>query len=300
MTLLAEARGLRKVYGTETALDGIDFALENGLVALVGPNGSGKSTLLRLLLDLARPTAGELRFLGLDPQRDGVKIRRRVGVLHERPAFPTHLAGSSVMRAYASILGLEHDAEARAVARFGVGGFAQRHIGTYSAGMLQRFALAMATLGEPDTLLLDEPLNHLDPKSQRQVLAWLRETHRERGTNIILSTHWLANLAEVCSTALILRSGRVAGSGTADAIVGSPAATLRVRVDAPTTFHAAWVARRSEPISMLDGELVIQADADDVGEAAWSVARASGVRVESLVRRKPTMEEAIATILERE
>jgi ABC-2 type transport system ATP-binding protein len=191
------------------AVRGISFTLTRGRVlALLGHNGAGKTTTIGCIMGLIQPDVGEIRLFGEPHTRPAA--RRRVGYLPERPNFYEHLSGRELLRFYARLLELPgRDIETavdRALTRVGMRRHEGLSIRKHSKGMLQRLGLAQALLGDPDLLILDEPMSGLDPIGRRDVRDLLAE-ERERGTTIVLSSHIVPDVEVLADTAVFLREG---------------------------------------------------------------------------------------------
>lgn len=214
--MLIEVEGLWKLYGKVEALKGVSLRIDRGITGLIGPNGAGKSTLIKIILGLIRPTRGIVRVFGLDPWVHGELIRKRVGVLHEKPRFPGWTSGYKLLKFVAKLRGVkEAEKEALDVLRLvGLSDVGERSISSYSAGMVQRLGLAQALLGRPDLIILDEPTANLDPKGRVEILEVIREFRIESGSTFLLSTHILSELERVCESIVILHGGRILHRGT--------------------------------------------------------------------------------------
>jgi ABC-2 type transport system ATP-binding protein len=211
-----EVSHLRKVYRAPgraevVAVDDLSFAVRPGeVVALLGPNGAGKTTAMQLALRLLDPDDGEAQIFGGDPEL--LEARRRIGYAPDAPQFPGRLTGLQILRLHAELLGFARgEARARAerfAADVGLAEPARRPSGTYSRGQAQRLGLALALLGEPDLVLLDEPTAGLDPAgvaAMRELLVSLRA----RGAAVLLNSHLLSEVERVCDRALFLKQGRL-------------------------------------------------------------------------------------------
>ena len=218
MSPAVEARGVRKEYGGLVAVEDLTFVVERGqILGVLGPNGAGKTSAIRVLTTILTPTRGTFVVAGV-PNTRPADIRRQIGVLPESAGYPERQTGSEYLRYHARLFG--HGKEsARAVAaalltEAGLSASARAPIGSYSRGMRQRLGIARALVNEPEVLFLDEPTLGLDPSGQRQVLTLVRRIARERGATVLLSTHLLGEVEEICSRVLILNRGRVAAEGT--------------------------------------------------------------------------------------
>ena len=214
-TLAIAAYGLRKTYGTTTAVEEVTFAVPHGRVlGLLGPNGAGKTTSMRMLLGLASLDGGRAEIEGrpyaqLDAPARTVGAVLDAGGLHPGRTARQHL------RIAAAMAGLDDSRVEPSLAETGLAPVADRALRTYSLGMRQRVALAAALLGEPRVLVLDEPANGLDPAGTR----WLRDllhSFAERGGAVLLSSHILAEVAQVAHDVVVVDHGRVVGGGRVD------------------------------------------------------------------------------------
>jgi len=209
---LIELSGLHKKYKKGThALKGVDYVFDGGILGLIGPNGAGKSTMIKILIGLLRPTKGTGLIMGGDAFAD-TDLLKDVGILHEKPAYPPDVSGRAFLEFMAEFKELEKDSVDEACEIVAITGYADKKIGSYSAGMLQRFGIADAILGMPKLVILDEPTSNLDPLGRIDVLNIIRTLHTE-GINFIVSTHILSELGRVCTDALILNEGRVIAEG---------------------------------------------------------------------------------------
>jgi ABC-2 type transport system ATP-binding protein len=235
--LVLETRGLRKVFRDRghrvVAVDGLDLAVERGGVhGFLGPNGSGKTTTIRMLLGLARPDAGEIRVLG-EPLPDRLPdVLGRVGAVVEQPQFSPDLSGRRNLQLLARSVGLPKARVDEVIEQVDLTARARRRYGRYSYGMRQRLALAAALLKKPELLVLDEPTNGLDPggiSDMRELIADLADS----GVTVLLSSHVLAEVQQLCTAVSIIGDGTLLASGRVDELLGESTAHTRVGVGDP-------------------------------------------------------------------
>ena len=217
-----EVLGLEKKYGRTTAVDKVSFDVHPGdAVGLVGPNGSGKTTLLRMLATLLKPTAGFARVMELDGRFQAAKIRRILGFMPDLAAMEEDLSVEEYLEFYAALSGLpaaERGPRVKGLLDLlDLGPVRERLTGALSRGMQQRVGLARTLVHDPSLLLLDEPAANLDPKSRIELLAVLQELKR-MGKTIVISSHILPELEDLCNRIVVLKEGRLAfGGSLADA-----------------------------------------------------------------------------------
>jgi len=221
-------RGLHKRYGRTHALRGLDFEVPRGqLTGFLGPNGAGKTTTFRALLGLTRPNEGEIEMLGLPVPASLPEIVKKVGVIVEEPGLIKSLNGRLNLAVAADTLGFGHDRIEGLLDFVGLSADAHRKAGDYSKGMRQRLALAAAMLGDPELLILDEPLDGLDPAGQHAFRARLRDLAAE-GRSVVVSSHDLADIEALADHVVVIDQGRLVVEGPLETMLG--AGNTRVRL----------------------------------------------------------------------
>lgn len=260
-TCIARLAGVRKRYGNIVALDGIDLDIHRGeLVALLGPNGAGKSTSIALLLGLHRADAGAVTLFGRDPQ--DIAARRRIGVMLQSAVLPDTLRVAELLRLTASYYP-EPRTTAECAAIAGVADLMTRRYGALSGGQQRRVQFAMAIVGRPEILFLDEPTVGMDIDARQSLWAAIRQMLKERCA-VVLTTHYLEEAEALADRVCVIAKGRVVSQGSVDALRAHVA--LR-RIRCVTALDAADVARwpRVVSVDVQQGRLTIAtADAEGV------------------------------------
>ena len=229
-----QTMGLSKRYKNRWAVDHLDLRVEPGdIYGFIGQNGAGKSTTLKLLCGLARPTMGEILLFG-KPVRDPV-ARRRVGALIEQPGLYPDLSGQENLRLYAALLGLDRPERqvGEILKTVGLSPKEKKPVRHYSMGMKQRLGVALALLGGPDLLLLDEPINGLDPEGIREMRELLLGLNRNRGLTILVSSHILGELSKIATRYGIIQEGRMVEQITAAELEQKCTDYLHLKADQP-------------------------------------------------------------------
>jgi ABC-type multidrug transport system ATPase subunit len=264
-------------YGPRVALREISFEIAPGqAVGYLGPNGAGKTTTLRLLAGLLRPASGSVRLLGLDPVRDHGKALRHVGVLVETPGVLPYVTARDLLSHVARVKHVapsDEAAQLRSLAgQLGFLDQLDRPIGALSTGLTRRLLLAVALVGDPEILLLDEPTLGLDPAARSDLRRILRDLRGE-GRTLLLSTHLLDDVEEVCHRVLFLRDGQIVGDEPVELrpvdAAGAPVRTLALRfareVAAPELLEA--LGGRARVASTGPRELQVELGDDDGHQA---------------------------------
>ena len=284
--------GLVKRYGELVAVNGVDLTVERGDVfGYLGPNGAGKTTLLRMLLGLIRPTAGSAQLFGRDPLIDGAKALDGVAGFVEGPRFYPYLSGRKNLQLLADYDG--GDARARIESVLEVVELRDRakdRVGGYSHGMRQRLGIASALLREPRLLLLDEPTTGLDPAGMRDMRDLVRRLAGE-GLTILLSSHLLYEVEELCNRVAIIRKGSIVYDGGLGELLATATTGYRLRTTEPERARTVLLAQPGiESLAANDGELRFTADEDTVARAAIALGQAR-IGITALVPQTASLEE---------
>ena len=300
--LAVRTRGLSKRYGHQVAVDDIDLAVPTGAVyGFLGPNGSGKTSTIRVLLGLAAPTSGEVELLGHPMPSGWRSVLPRVGALVEGPAFYPWLSGPANL---ARLDAADRDADGRtrrarigeAVERVGLTNAGSKRVKAYSLGMKQRLGIAAALLRPRDLLVLDEPTNGLDPQGTREVRSLVRSLAAD-GTTLVVSSHLLAEIEQVCSHVGVMSGGRLVAQGTLADLGAGGRATLVLRTPDRATAAQVLASAGLAPAEA-DGTTLRCPLDDGAPEVADLVARlvAAGVRVEGVEARRDSLEDQFVAL----
>ena len=256
---------------------------------LLGPNGAGKTTLVRMLLGLVRPDAGSISLLG-QPVVFGQGLPRGVAGFADLPAFTPYLSGRRNLELLARLDGQRPDRDriSSSLDEVGLGDRADRHVGGYSTGMRQRLGLGAALLRSPQLLILDEPLTGLDAAGDREVRDLLRRLVTD-GATVVVSSHDLDHVEESCDEVTIVNEGRVAFTGTLDALrAAAPDPRHRLHTT-DDSAAAALLANRGLATDRMPGHLVVEASQQQLDETVLALA-AQGVAVRELATISSSLE----------
>jgi len=292
-----ELDGVTKRYGDVRALHDVDLTVGEGeIFGFLGPNGAGKSTTIDILLDFVRPAAGDVTVLGHDAQAESRAVRRRTGVLPDGFSVYDRLSGRKHLRLAIDSKGTDEDID-DLLSRVGIADAADRPAGDYSKGMAQRLVLAMALVGDPDLLILDEPSTGLDPNGARRMRELIR-AERDRGATVFFSSHILEQVEAVCDRVGILRGGELVAvdtiEGLREAVGGGD--RLTVTVDRVTDGAVAAIERLAGVSGVTVDGTRLAVDCDDGAKTAViSTLEAEGLTVEDFATTESSLEELFAT-----
>jgi ABC-2 type transport system ATP-binding protein len=286
---MIEARGLTKRYGGELAVDGLSFTVRPGVVTgFLGPNGAGKSTTIRLILGLDAPTDGSVTVNGKPYRRHPAPLREVGALLDARSVHPGRSAYHHLL-AIAQTCGIGRSRVHEVIDAVGLREVARRRAGGFSLGMGQRLGIAAALLGDPHTVILDEPVNGLDTEGIRWIRSLLRDLAAE-GRTVFVSSHLMNEMALTAEHLIVIGRGRlIADTGMREFIAGAARDAVRVRTTDPDALAALLRPRAAEVSPDRDGALTVSGlTTDQVGRAA----AAAGITLLELTARQASLEEA--------
>lgn len=292
-------------YDDFRALDGLTLEVEAGAIGLLGPNGAGKSTLLKTLLGFLRPRSGSASVMGFRLPEQALEVRRRMGYMPEREVSSPKVSAVSFLAYCGRMFGMTRaDALERAhevLNYVGLGEARYRPMQEYSTGMLQRVKLAQALIHDPKLLFLDEPTNGLDPDGRLEMLALIRDIVDRRNVTVLLSSHLLPDVQQVCRYVIMLNRGQVIRHGPLEELIRPLDRRFEVGVRPGEEItletalrQAGWTFGRVTGNGYFDVTLPDAADNADL----FRLARASGVQIRHCVPVKTTLESVFIDSLE--
>jgi ABC-2 type transport system ATP-binding protein len=285
---MIEATGLTKRYGKKTAVDAVSFTVRPGQVTgFLGPNGAGKSTTMRMIVGLDRPSAGRVTVNGR-PYAEHRSPLHEVGALLEAKAVHTGRSARNHLRAIAATHGIPNRRVDEVIDLTGLHSVAGKRVGGFSLGMGQRLGLAAALLGDPATLLLDEPVNGLDPEGVLWVRGFVRQLAAE-GRTVLLSSHLMSEMALTADHIIVVGKGKVIADASVSDIVNSTQAFVRVRSPRVDDLARRLTQADVTVTSIDSGAVEVRGlTADAIGDAALSI----GVAVHELTTVQGSLEDA--------
>jgi lipooligosaccharide transport system ATP-binding protein len=291
---LIHARGLTKRFANLTAVDAIDFDVGRGeAFGFLGPNGAGKTSTMRMIGCVSSPSAGTLRVLGMDPDENGPRIRARLGVVPQSDTLDVELHVDENLLTYARYFGIRRDVAKRRAEQLldfvQLRDRARDEVEFLSGGMKRRLTIARALVNEPELLLLDEPTTGLDPQARH--LVWDRLYRlKQQGVTIVLTTHYMDEAEQLCDRLVVMDKAKIVAFGSPRSLIDqySTREVLELRFPIDTTPALDKLDGLSERIEILpDRVLVYTSD----GEAAAAAVHSRGLRPESSLIRRSTLED---------
>jgi ABC-2 type transport system ATP-binding protein len=288
-------------YGRNQALSDVTTTFVSGAVGLLGPNGAGKSTMIKALLGFIVPSQGRMRVLGLDVATSPVDIRARIGYMPENDAHIPGVNAVSFVAYCGELAGLPRsDAMQRAhevLFYVGLGEARYRNVETYSTGMKQRIKLAQALVHDPDLLFLDEPTNGMDPKGRDEMLELVRDLARNKGVNLILSSHLLPDVEYTCDSVIVMDKGRIAAAGPIEKLKQPRGRVYELRVKTASDLETFFDRLRAAGLDChATDEDVVRVFVPGEGGARqlFAIAAAEQAQVRHLRPSVPTLEDVFA------
>ena len=292
---LIHARGLTKRFDKLLAVDAIDFDVQRGeAFGFLGPNGAGKTSTMRMIGCVSAPSAGELRVLGMNPVKNGPRIRARLGVVPQADTLDMELRVEENLLTYARYFDIPRDIARRRTRELlefvQLSDRAKDGVEPLSGGMKRRLTIARALVNEPELLLLDEPTTGLDPQARH--LVWDRLYRlKQRGVTIVLTTHYMDEAEQLCDRLVVMDKAKIVASGSPRSLITQYSTRevleLRFSIDAPPSLDSKLEGLADRVEVLPDRVLLYTHD----GEAAAAALHGRGVQPESTLVRRSTLED---------
>ena len=303
VTPVITARNLRKMYGPHLALDDVNLDIPPGAVGILGPNGAGKSTLFKCLLGLITTTSGEATVLGYDIRTEGDKIRSRIGYMPEYDALDPGLSAIDQVRYAGELVGMNPahaTRRAHEVLQYvGLRDQRYRKIETYSTGMKQAAKLACALVHDPDVLICDEPTNGLDQRAREFMLQTLRRTVSEGNRSVLMSSHVMDDVQEVCDRIVMIHKGRIVVQRRIEDLARQIEREIEISVWGGASRMQQELESRGFEVRRLGRVLRVDRANDSTTREILKAAVAADVQVRQMQEYEPDLEDIFLLIMER-
>ena len=297
------ARNLRKMYGPHLALDDVNLEIPPGAVGILGPNGAGKSTLFKCLLGLITTTSGDGTVLGYDIRTEGDKIRSRIGYMPEYDALDPDLSAVDQVRYAGELLGMNPAHATRraheVLEYVGLKDQRYRKIETYSTGMKQAAKLACALVHDPDVLICDEPTNGLDQRAREFMLQTLRRTVSEGNRSVLMSSHVMDDVQEVCDRIVMIHNGKIVVQRRIEDLARQIEREIEISVWGGASRMQHELESRGFVVRRLGRVLRVDRTDDNTTRNILEAAVSSDVQVRQMQEYEPDLEDIFLLIMER-
>jgi len=269
MPSIIDVSGLTKSFNEIIAVDNLTFTVkENGVYGFLGQNGAGKSTTIRMLLSLIRPTRGEIRIFDLDLSTHRKEILQRIGAIIEKPDLYKYLTAIENLNLFATMSGLKLKRKQLMdkLEKVGLAERADSKIKTYSQGMKQRLGIAVALVHDPDLIILDEPMNGLDPQGIADIRQLINHLSKDQGKTVFISSHLLSEMEQVADSLLIIHKGKKIAEGNMNQLLNPEQSRIEVETKSPREFElqlkqTAWA---NNIISVNGQKIIMQMKREEV------------------------------------
>ena len=290
MTAVIHLQNLSKSFGNHEALQACDLRVEKGTIyGFLGENGAGKTTTIKLMVGLLKPSTGQIHLFGESLQGHQHALMKRVGALIEAPSYYRHLSGYDNMLILAKLRGLNPAWILKALGTVGLTEVAKAKVKTYSHGMCQRLGIAMAILGEPELVILDEPTNGLDPEGIRDMRYLIQSLPKQFGTTVFISSHLLAEVEQLAHQVGILKQGRLLFDGDLGALRAQARPSIILRT---SQIARAVAVLRDYPTLIDEDRQIIEVEAPPTKIAAITQSLVTAaIPILEIKEHQPNLEE---------
>ena len=296
-------KGLSKMYGPHLAIDDINLRISRGAIGILGPNGAGKSTLFKCLLGLIGTTSGEGTVLGCDIRSEGEKIRSQIGYMPEYNALDPNLFAVDQVRYAGELLGMNsQNATQRAhevLEYVGLKDQRYRKIETFSTGMLQATKLACALVHDPEILICDEPTNGLDQRARAFMLQTLNRTVKEGGRSVLMSSHVMDDVQDVCDSIVMIHKGRIVLQGMFDELAGQVDKEIEVVIWGGASRMEDELSSEGLEARRLGRVIRIKVENDSTVEKILQAAVRAEVQVRQMKEYEPDLEDIFLLVMDK-
>ncbi|MBM47449.1 MAG: ABC transporter [Euryarchaeota archaeon] len=296
-------KALRKMYGPHLALDDVTFEIPHGAIGILGPNGAGKSTLFKCLLGLIGTTSGEGTVLGYDIRAQADLIRSKIGYMPEYNALDPGLFAVDQVRYAGELLGMNSSTatqRAHEVLEYvGLKDQRYRQIETFSTGMLQATKLACALVHDPEILICDEPTNGLDQRARKFMLQTLRRTVEEGNRTVLMSSHVMDDVQEVCDRIVLIHKGRIVVQRSIDDLVSQVEREIEIMVWGGASKMEQELASRGLSLRRLGRVIRIKVEDDITIQKVLEAAVSADVQVRQMREYEPDLEDVFLLIMDK-
>lgn len=302
MDYIMETIGLRKAYKDNIVVDDVNMHISKGTIyGFVGPNGAGKSTVMKMILNLIQPDAGEVQLLGEKVTSHSYEIFKKVGSIIENPYFYDKMTARQNLELHCEYMGFPNKERIDEVLHLvDLQNVEEKQVCHYSLGMKQRLAIARAILAKPEFLILDEPINALDPEGIREMRTLFRRLNQENGTTIFISSHILSEVDLIADTIGIIQHGKLLTELPIEEIHKHQTDYISLQVDDVTRAAALLENMRITHFSVLDKEFIHIYDSDISGKVLSKAIIENGIGLESMGRKQDTLEDFFFQLTEEE
>ncbi|MGI8331953.1 ABC transporter ATP-binding protein [Actinomadura scrupuli] len=289
---IIEVENLTKRYGGRPVLDGVSFTVEEGeIFGILGPNGAGKTTAVECVEGLRRPDSGTVRVLGLDPRADGPRLRRRIGVQLQQTGLPEQIKVREALELYASFYDAPRE-EGELLRQWGLAGKAGERFGRLSGGQRQRLFIALALVGGPRVVFLDELTGGLDPQARRATWSLIKDI-RAGGVTVVLVSHFMDEVEELCDRVAIFDEGRIVAVDTPGGLIDGAAAEHRLRFRLVSSLDVGLLAELPGVIEVARaGDQIVVTGTGDFAPAVTAALARDHVLVADLRLERRTLDDA--------
>lgn len=298
---VVQVEELRKVYGPVVAVDNVSFEVYEGeIFGMVGPNGAGKTTTIECIEGLRQPDGGDVKVLGLDPQRDGYALRERIGVQLQTSVLQDHIKVWEALDLFASFYPRSTDWKTL-LKQLGLAEKRNAYFEKLSGGQKQRVFVALALVSDPELVFLDELTTGLDPRARRAIWDLVRDT-RKGGKTVFLTTHFMEEAERLCDRVAIIDRGRIVALNSPENLIQSLDAESRVVFTVEGAFERKWLSGLDgvARVEQIGERVIVYGRGDELVGGVVKILTSNGIRFRDMHTEQPNLEDVFLTLTGRE